>query len=160
MSAIPMTRIARFTSEAGKKIVAAFEQPVVVRYTHWISAITIPILIASGIQIFFAFPSFGPKIPQRNLISSITLSRIPAQISPSAISHAACSCGKSHSFMQLAGWFLSERRNGYMKVRVTAYVSPSSLARLLKEDTNLLPRLSSSPPSQLTGWRAASRMAA
>ena len=67
MSSIPIARIARFTSEAGKKIVAAFEQPTVVRYTHWISAITIPILIGSGIQIFFAFPNFGPKIPQKNL---------------------------------------------------------------------------------------------
>ncbi len=68
-SRVPTARIARFTNEAGVKIVAVREQPIVVRYTHWISAITIPILIASGIQIFFAFPSLGPKIPQHNLIN-------------------------------------------------------------------------------------------
>lgn len=79
MSATPTTRIARFTSAAGRKIVAAFEQPVVVRYTHWISAITIPILIASGVQILFAFPSFGPKIPQHNLIN------VPQQFHPLSI---------------------------------------------------------------------------
>lgn len=79
MLTIPAARIARFTSEAGNKIVAVFEQPAVIRYTHWISAITIPILIGSGIQIFFAFPSFGSKIPQHNLI------KVPQQFHPLSI---------------------------------------------------------------------------
>ncbi len=67
---IPENRLATF--EAGKdhvQVTAVFEQPWVVRMTHWIIAIAIPILIASGLQIFFAFPSFGPKIPQKNLVN-------------------------------------------------------------------------------------------
>jgi thiosulfate reductase cytochrome b subunit len=64
----PVARLADFTDRAGKHIVAAFEQPIVVRLAHWISAVTVSILIASGLQIFYAFPSFGPKIPQVNLI--------------------------------------------------------------------------------------------
>lgn len=68
MATVPIGRTARFTNHAGKQILAAFEQPLVVRITHWVSAVAVSILIASGIQIFFAFPSFGPKIPQNNLI--------------------------------------------------------------------------------------------
>jgi thiosulfate reductase cytochrome b subunit len=66
----PVGRIARFKDRTGRQIIAAFEQPIVVRITHWISAITVAILIASGMQIFFAFPSFGPKIPEKNLFDT------------------------------------------------------------------------------------------
>jgi Ni/Fe-hydrogenase b-type cytochrome subunit len=46
----------------------AREHPWVVRFTHWLNAITLAILIASGLEIFSAFPSFGPKIPQADLL--------------------------------------------------------------------------------------------
>lgn len=69
MSSTPyqLIRIAEFTRRAGKRFVVVYEQPAVVRITHWLSALAIFILVGSGIQIFFAFPSFGPKIPQHNL---------------------------------------------------------------------------------------------
>jgi thiosulfate reductase cytochrome b subunit len=46
-----------------------FEHPYAVRLTHWVSAISITVMILSGIAIFRAFPSFGPKIPQSNLVT-------------------------------------------------------------------------------------------
>ena len=52
------------------------EHPAVVRLCHWFSALAIAILVASGLQIFAAFPSFGEKIPERDLFippASITL---------------------------------------------------------------------------------------
>jgi Ni/Fe-hydrogenase b-type cytochrome subunit len=44
---------------------AAYEHPLAIRITHWVSAVSLFVLIASGLQIFRAFPSFGPKIPER-----------------------------------------------------------------------------------------------
>lgn len=44
------------------------EHPAPVRLAHWAIAIALPILALSGLQIFRAFPSFGGKIPQRNLL--------------------------------------------------------------------------------------------
>ena len=64
----PLLRVAKFVRRTGENFVAVYEQPMVVRITHWLSAVAIFILIGSGIQIFFAFPSFGPKIPQHNLM--------------------------------------------------------------------------------------------
>lgn len=49
----------------------AYEHPWAVRFTHWISVVTITVLTLSGLQIFTAFPSFGPKVPQQNLIEDI-----------------------------------------------------------------------------------------
>jgi len=46
----------------------AVVHPYVIRLTHWVNAIAVPILTLSGLEIFHAFPSFGSKIPQRNLI--------------------------------------------------------------------------------------------
>jgi len=43
------------------------DHPAIVRLCHWASAIAIPILIASGLEVFAAFPSFGSKLPQRDL---------------------------------------------------------------------------------------------
>ena len=45
---------------------AAYEHPWLVRVTHWLTAISLFVLVGSGLQIFHAFPSFGPKIPQEN----------------------------------------------------------------------------------------------
>ncbi len=48
-----------------------YQHPWAVRFTHWVSAVTVTVLTLSGLQIFVAFPSFGPKIPQQNLIDEI-----------------------------------------------------------------------------------------
>jgi thiosulfate reductase cytochrome b subunit len=48
---------------------ARYEHPYLVRLTHWISAVATTIMILSGIEIFRAFPSFGDKIPERDLVS-------------------------------------------------------------------------------------------
>jgi len=41
----------------------------IVRMTHWLNAIALFVLIPSGLRIFRAFPSFGPKIPQEDLLA-------------------------------------------------------------------------------------------
>src|ERR1700692_3087561 len=55
---------------------AAYEHPLPIRITHWVSAITLFVLVTSGLRIFRAFPSFGPKIPEKVLLDipkSLTL---------------------------------------------------------------------------------------
>ncbi|MFN7940714.1 MAG: cytochrome b/b6 domain-containing protein [Thermoanaerobaculia bacterium] len=47
---------------------AIFEHPAPVRLAHWTIALAVPILALSGLQIFRAFPSFGAKIPERDLL--------------------------------------------------------------------------------------------
>lgn len=64
---IQESRLARFQNAAGKRVVAVFEHPAVVRWTHWVSGVAVIVLIASGMQIFFAFPSFGSKVPEKDL---------------------------------------------------------------------------------------------
>lgn len=54
------------TAIRGKTAPAAYEHPWVVRFTHWLNAIALFVLAGSGLQIFMAFPSFGPKIPERD----------------------------------------------------------------------------------------------
>src|SRR5208282_5398076 len=51
-----------------RRVAATYEHPWVVRITHWFSAVTIFVMVTSGLRIFRAFPSFGPKIPQHDLI--------------------------------------------------------------------------------------------
>ncbi|MBA2304111.1 MAG: cytochrome b/b6 domain-containing protein [Acidobacteria bacterium] len=48
---------------------AAYEHPLVIRYTHWLTAVSLVVLTASGLQIFAAFPSFGSKVPQEDLLT-------------------------------------------------------------------------------------------
>src|SRR4051794_20962033 len=48
-----------------------YEHPWVVRFCHWANAVTVMVLAMSGLQIFSAFPAFGSKIPQQNLIDEI-----------------------------------------------------------------------------------------
>jgi thiosulfate reductase cytochrome b subunit len=48
-----------------------FAHPWAVRFSHWANAVTITVLAMSGLQIFTAFPSFGAKIPQQNLIDDV-----------------------------------------------------------------------------------------
>ncbi len=52
------------------------EHPAVVRLCHWAGALAVFVLVSSGLEIFRAFPSFGDKIPQIDLIvppAAITL---------------------------------------------------------------------------------------
>ena len=65
---------AREPAQARRAIVAAYEHPWVVRFTHWLNAVTILVLAASGLRIFLAFPSFGAKIPQKDFL------RVPAKL--------------------------------------------------------------------------------
>jgi len=52
------------TERAGR---AAYEHPLAVRLCHWVNAILLFVMVGSGLQIFRAFPSFGAKIPQKDL---------------------------------------------------------------------------------------------
>jgi len=59
-----------------KLVRAAYEHPLPIRITHWVNAVSLFVMITSGLRIFRAFPSFGPKIPQKVLIDipkSLTL---------------------------------------------------------------------------------------
>jgi Ni/Fe-hydrogenase b-type cytochrome subunit len=47
---------------------AAYEHPFAIRLTHWVNAVSVFVLVTSGLRIFRAFPSFGPKIPEQDLI--------------------------------------------------------------------------------------------
>ena len=47
---------------------AAYEHPLAIRITHWVNAISLFVMVASGLRIFRAFPSFGPKIPESDLV--------------------------------------------------------------------------------------------
>ena len=51
-----------------RRDLAALEHPRLVRLTHWANAMILAVMIMSGLQIFMAFPSFGPKIPQSDLL--------------------------------------------------------------------------------------------
>jgi Ni/Fe-hydrogenase b-type cytochrome subunit len=53
-----------------------FEHPSVVRLCHWAQAIALAVLIPSGLEIFNAFPSFGDKIPERDLFESPAFMRL------------------------------------------------------------------------------------
>src|ERR1700740_653568 len=46
----------------------AYEHPWVVRVCHWLNTVSLFVMAGSGLQIFRAFPSFGPKIPQHDLL--------------------------------------------------------------------------------------------
>lgn len=48
-----------------------YEHPWAVRMAHWINAVAVTVLTLSGLQIFNAFPSFGEKVPQQDLIAAI-----------------------------------------------------------------------------------------
>ncbi len=55
---------------------AAYEHPLPIRITHWVNAISLFVMVTSGLRVFRAFPSFGPKIPEKVLLDipkSLTL---------------------------------------------------------------------------------------
>lgn len=52
-----------------KLVTAAYEHPWAVRFSHWLNAAAVLVLAASGLRIFIAFPSFGPKIPEHDVLN-------------------------------------------------------------------------------------------
>lgn len=48
---------------------AVYEHPLVIRWCHWLNAISLLVMVGSGLEIFRAFPSFGAKIPQKDLFN-------------------------------------------------------------------------------------------
>jgi Ni/Fe-hydrogenase b-type cytochrome subunit len=66
----------RDEDDAPELVRAAYEHPLAIRITHWVNAVALVVMIASGLRIFRAFPSFGPKIPEKVLLDipkSLTL---------------------------------------------------------------------------------------
>jgi Ni/Fe-hydrogenase b-type cytochrome subunit len=57
------------SAKTGESIQAVYEHPWAVRFSHWLNAIALFVLAGSGLQIFRAFPSFGAKIPQKDLLN-------------------------------------------------------------------------------------------
>jgi Ni/Fe-hydrogenase b-type cytochrome subunit len=55
-------------AETGESSTARYEHPYIVRLCHWLNTVSLFVLAGSGLQIFRAFPSFGAKIPQRDLL--------------------------------------------------------------------------------------------
>ena len=63
-------------TEEPELVRAAYEHPLPIRITHWVNAISLFLMVTSGLRIFRAFPSFGPKIPEKVLLDipkSLTL---------------------------------------------------------------------------------------
>src|SRR5260370_21786379 len=54
--------------KTGEVVEAVYEHPFIVRLCHWGNAVSLFVMVGSGLQIFRAFPSFGAKIPQKDLI--------------------------------------------------------------------------------------------
>ena len=48
---------------------AVYEHPWAVRFCHWVNTVALFVMVGSGLQIFRAFPSFGAKIPQKDLLN-------------------------------------------------------------------------------------------
>ena len=55
--------------KTGEVTEAVYEHPFVVRLCHWVNAVSLFVMVGSGLQIFRAFPSFGAKIPQKDLLN-------------------------------------------------------------------------------------------
>jgi Ni/Fe-hydrogenase b-type cytochrome subunit len=54
--------------KTGERTGARYEHPYVVRFCHWLNTVSLFVMAGSGLQIFRAFPSFGAKIPQKDLL--------------------------------------------------------------------------------------------
>jgi thiosulfate reductase cytochrome b subunit len=52
------------------------EHPWAVRFSHWLIALAMAVLVPSGLEIFAAFPSFGDKIPQHDLFVPPAITRL------------------------------------------------------------------------------------
>ena len=49
----------------------AYQHPWFVRMVHWTNAAAMGVLVGSGLMIFSAFPSFGAKVPEHDLIEGV-----------------------------------------------------------------------------------------
>ena len=67
--ALPETIIPLAAGGEGRIKLAAYEHPLPIRLCHWLNAVSLFILIASGLKIFRAFPSFGPRVPEQELVN-------------------------------------------------------------------------------------------
>jgi len=56
------------SAKSGEVQPAVYEHPWPVRFCHWLNVIALFVMVGSGLQIFRAFPSFGAKIPQKDLL--------------------------------------------------------------------------------------------
>src|SRR5207302_8892821 len=56
-------------NKSGQATEVLDEHPSIVGLCLWINTVALFVLLGSGLQIFRAFPSFGRKIPQHNLIN-------------------------------------------------------------------------------------------
>jgi Ni/Fe-hydrogenase b-type cytochrome subunit len=54
--------------KTGETVAAVYEHPWPVRFCHWVNAVSLFAMAGSGLQIFRAFPSFGAKIPEKDLL--------------------------------------------------------------------------------------------
>ena len=64
---VDVVPVARW-EEKGAPATAAYEHPLFVRLSHWMTAVSLVVMAASGLRIFLAFPSFGDKVPQEDFI--------------------------------------------------------------------------------------------
>ncbi len=48
---------------------AAYQHPWLIRLTHWLNAVALVVMAGSGIQILRAFPAFGPKVPEHDIVN-------------------------------------------------------------------------------------------
>ncbi len=56
------------SAKGGGMALAAYEHPWPIRFCHWLNSISLLIMVGSGLRIFMAFPSFGPRVPERELL--------------------------------------------------------------------------------------------
>ena len=69
------------TQSKGEKINAAYEHPFIVRAAHWLNAVSLFVLIASGLRIFRAFASFGePSHHWANAVEFKPLVNVPPKL--------------------------------------------------------------------------------
>jgi thiosulfate reductase cytochrome b subunit len=57
------------SAKRGESVLAVCEHPWAVRFSHWLNSISLFVMVGSGMQIFRAFPSFGAKIPEKDLLN-------------------------------------------------------------------------------------------
>ena len=57
------------STKTGELTAAVYEHPFLVRLCHWVNAVSLFVMAASGLEIFRAFPSFSDKIPEKDLLN-------------------------------------------------------------------------------------------
>ena len=60
--------VLQIESKSGALTPAVYEHPWAVRFCHWVNTVALFVMVGSGLQIFRAFPSFGAKIPEKDLL--------------------------------------------------------------------------------------------